>query len=206
MLHSRAEIQRPAPVAAFNRHGFAGVDADPHAQGQRRVGSQLVGKPALQVDRAAKRLPRRVEHAQRLVAAQLDDPPGPCLHLLAADGPESLGEPRRGLVPGGLGERRIATDVRDQKCPDSRRRAPLVGHPPSLQELLAGPGSASFRSRRSGRRRWSRSGRFRSPRTRGSPRRVRGRPARRLRWRLDPIRSGARRTGRATRGPPEPGR
>ena len=70
---TRREIQRGAAEPVLDRHRFARVDADADSHRQRRIFTRRIRKRALKRDTGLQRLPRRGEHAERLVAAQLDD-------------------------------------------------------------------------------------------------------------------------------------
>jgi hypothetical protein len=71
---------------------------------------------------------RSGEDAQRLVAAQLDDPSPAGLDLLLHDLGEAGGQPRSGLVTVCLREARIAADIGDQERADLGRSICAVGH------------------------------------------------------------------------------
>ncbi len=129
--------RRPAkPFPVWD--GLAGVEPDPDAERQCRIGGGLVRERGLQLDGGAEGPAGRVEDGQRLVAAQLDELAAPRLDSLGDD----LGEPARQsggrVVAVERREARVAADVSDEERPHRGcPRASLVdsGHasPPSSQ-------------------------------------------------------------------------
>ena len=131
------EVQRPAPIAALDGHGLAGVDPDPDGEGERRIGHRLVDEPVLQVDGGPDGLTGRAEHGQGLVATELDDPASAGLNALTSDRGELRCELGGGLVAPVLGEEGVAADVGDQEAPDAGRPIRSVV-PPSGPALFRG--------------------------------------------------------------------
>ncbi len=114
---SRGEIERTAPVPLADRNRLAGVETD--TDPERKPDAFL-----LKLERRPQRLPRRVEDDERLVAAQLDEPP---LALLD-DATNDLRKLRRG---GGRGlvavldrVARVAAQVGDDEGADAGDRLP----------------------------------------------------------------------------------
>jgi len=72
----------------------------------------------MEVHGGADGLPGRPEDGEGLVPSQLDHRASSALHALPGELGELLGQLGRGLVPGLLGEQRLATDVSDQERPN----------------------------------------------------------------------------------------
>jgi hypothetical protein len=115
------EVQCAAAKPVLCLHRFSRLEPDPHAHRQRGVLPDRVGEALLQGDGRAKRLAGRVEHAKRLVTAQLDCPSAPGADDLSRQLGEARGQPRGLLVASLARERRVPADVRDQKGANRRR-------------------------------------------------------------------------------------
>src|SRR5205823_12581756 len=62
------EVERPAAVAAVNGYRLARVESDADSKREAGIGDRFRHEPLLQVGRRSQRLPRRIEHRERLVA------------------------------------------------------------------------------------------------------------------------------------------
>jgi hypothetical protein len=127
------EVQGAAAVAPFDRDSLACVDADADEERQGRVCSRRVGIGPLKGNRRPQGLPRRVEHAERLVAAKLENGSASRVDTLTGTRGEAPGKPPGLLVAVLLRERRVATDVRDQERPNTRS-ASFRSQDPSLRQ------------------------------------------------------------------------
>ena len=120
---TRSHIACPAPIAAVDADGLAGVEADTDGQGRGRIGDRLADECELQLDPRADRLPGRVEDRQRLVPSELGKRSAAVLYL----GSRELGEPRRerrgGLVTAVLGKGRVAAYIRHEERLDPAGRS-----------------------------------------------------------------------------------
>src|SRR4029453_2736624 len=77
---------------------LARVDTDPDVEGKIRVCVRLARELPLEIHSGSDRLPRRVEHRQRLVAADLDQRPAPKVSSLPHELAELRGQPGGRLV------------------------------------------------------------------------------------------------------------
>ena len=119
----RGQVQRPAPIAALGRHRLAGIQ--PYPDAHREDGSVLArrrAEPPLKLHRRPQRLPRRPEHAQGLIAAQLQELARKLRNRASHDLGERRRQVRRRLVALLLRKPRVAAHIRDQECPQLRRR------------------------------------------------------------------------------------
>ena len=92
------EVQGASSISPLHLDRLAGVETDPDRQRQLGVVQRFVDEPFLQVDGGADRLPRRGEHAERLVPAQLEQGTATALDPVARDVGELRRELRGGLV------------------------------------------------------------------------------------------------------------
>ena len=122
------QVQRPTAVAALDRHHLPGVQPDAHRQRQTRVQPGLVGEHLLQRHRRPQRGPRRGEHRQRLVTAQLQQPAAVRLDPLPRHPRELPRQLRRRLIPPRLGERRCSPGCRRSGTTTAPPKPPA--HPP----------------------------------------------------------------------------
>ena len=108
-------VERRAPEAVAEGDGFAGVEADPDAEGEQRVTVGLRRERRLELDRRPQRPTGRLERGERLVPAELDELAAPRFDPLGDD----LGEPacQSGgrVVAMQRREARVAADVRDEE-------------------------------------------------------------------------------------------
>src|SRR5262249_61115238 len=97
---SGGQVQGRSPVATGERNRFARIEADAGGDGEGWVGGRGRGEPALQLDGRQDGCSCRIEYGERLVPAELDDGPPPCVDR----GPRALGESRRppGRGPGSM--------------------------------------------------------------------------------------------------------
>jgi len=140
------EVERCAPIPALRRYRFTGIESHADADRERRLRVCRGAQAALELDRRAKRLPCRAEHAQRLIPPQLQQLALKLRHRLLHQVGEPAGKGRRGVVAMLLREPRVAAHVREQERADirprdqRRRRAKsrVFDHDPPI--LRPGPG------------------------------------------------------------------
>ena len=109
-------VERAAAIARAHRNRLAGVEPDAHTTCETLVLHSLLDREC-----RAQGSARRLEHDERLVAAELDQP----ALMLSDRSPDELGE-RRSEVGGGLiavllGESGVPAHVADQEGADGRR-------------------------------------------------------------------------------------
>jgi hypothetical protein len=130
-------VQRPAAVATLDRHRLSSVDTDPHRKSEDRTILDTCAKRALELDGGAKRLTRRAEHRQGLVAAELDQLAVEREDHLACKLSEERGKPTGFLVAVLLRETRVATEISNQEGQDRGRRRPAA--PARVRRLFHSP-------------------------------------------------------------------
>jgi len=112
------EVESAAAIATVDAHRLPRVEADPDRERQARIRDRLLDESLLQVGCSPQRLACRVEHGERLVAAELDEGAASRLDRLARELGKARREARSSLVAALLGEPRVAADVSDEECLD----------------------------------------------------------------------------------------
>ena len=113
------EVESASAIAAVDAHRLPRVEADPDREGQAWIRDRLADESLLQVGCGAQRLACRVEHGERLVAAQLDEGAAGRLDRIARELGKARREARSSLVAALLRESRVAADVGDEECLDA---------------------------------------------------------------------------------------
>ena len=103
-------VEGGAAIAALDRHGLAGIEADPDAPREARRRD-----PGLELHGRAQGLAGRGEDGEGLVTAELDERPVAGLDRLPDEPGEPLGERRRRLVATLVGVAGVAADIGDQE-------------------------------------------------------------------------------------------
>ena len=120
----RGKVERATPVPVRTVHRLADVGAHPDSHRMIRIGRGQPNEALLQRYSESQRLTGRHEHAQRFVAAQLENRAVVVGCRVAGGAREPRGQGLGGLVAAALGERGVAADVGEYERAEfgSRRR------------------------------------------------------------------------------------